>query len=450
MTKKPLILIVALIVLVVSGIVVWRVEDTRAKAAKIESNILKGLTTDDVKLIVENQALMDPSKALSIVNSTDSRKAFMKGLTEYLALAAKARREGMADDPNVKLVLQNKEKGLLTDLYLTKADQDGKVIDRVTDEQIEAIWTDPKNEEEFKLEVAAGQVVQKDTAEKTENPMGVSPPLQGGTLEKFRKGWARIKIISDMARADHDFMQERLTQLRLKILEAGVLSNSCLAKYWKEEIKAADREIAAYLNEHPEYSLAKKREKAETILNRLKAGEDFEALAKQFSEHRSTQENGGTYDENIEGPLAPEVKSVALQLKPGQLADRVIETAQGYEIIQLVTKSDTGNSGNGQVVFKIRRILLQKLFEDPDIRRPDIPAPFVSNIEIARAAVQKQKRDEFVASVIQSESISMPDDFDFEPTEAMKRIAADENRIGDLIRKDQEEMKTEAKKPSTR
>src|SRR5262249_20715549 len=156
--------------------------------------------------------------------------------------AAKARREGMADDANVKLVLQNKAKGLLTDLYLTKADLEGKSVDKVTDDQIEAVWTDPANEEEFKLEVAAGVAVQKDTADKTENPLGVSPPLQGGALDKLRKGWVRIKIISSLAKADLNFMQQPLTRLRLKILEAGVLSNSCLAKYWKDKIKASDSE----------------------------------------------------------------------------------------------------------------------------------------------------------------------------------------------------------------
>src|SRR5262249_42753294 len=154
----------------------------------------------------------------------------------------KARREGLADDPNVRLVIQNKEKGLLADLYLTKADIDHRVIDRITDEQIEAVWTNPQNEQEVQAEIAAGAAVQKGRAEKRENPLGVSPPLQGDAMVKFRRGWARIKILSEMAKADADFMQDKSTQLRIKILESGVLSNSCLAKYWKDRIKASSGE----------------------------------------------------------------------------------------------------------------------------------------------------------------------------------------------------------------
>jgi hypothetical protein len=446
MSKKSLIIILTLIVAIGGGFLLWRVEDTRAKAAKLESAILNELSDDDIQLIVANQAVMDPAKALSIVNSEESRKAFLKGLGEYLALASRARRDGLTDDPNFKLVLQNKEKGLLTDLYLTKAEVDGKVIDKITDEQIQAVWANPDNEKEFKAEIDAGAAVQKDTAEKTENPLGISPPLQGGALEKFRRGWARAKIISDIAKADGDFMQQRSTQVRLKILESGVLSNSCLSKYWKEKIKATDQEISAYLATHPEYDLNKKREKAEMILARIKAGEDFATLAKEFSEHRSTKEGGGLYDESVEGPLEPEVKKMALALQPGQLADKVIETKSGYAIIQLVLGDTKNDTGKEVVPIKVRRILFQKLFEDPDIRNPNIPAPFVPAADIAKAAVQKEKRDRFVAEIVQSEHISIPEDFQFEPTEAMKRIKADQDRISELVENDRKKIKLEEKK----
>src|SRR5215510_3024128 len=110
--------------------------------------------------------------------------------------------------------------------------------------------------------------------------LGRQPKPQGEGLEKVRRDWAKGRIISDQARADADFMSDRSVQLRLQMLEAGVLSAAYLARNWKQNIKATDADIAAYLASHPEWDLRKKHEKAETILQRAKAGEDFAALAR--------------------------------------------------------------------------------------------------------------------------------------------------------------------------
>src|SRR5262245_27048015 len=147
MSRRSIVWIVALVAMIATGLVFWQVKAAQVKSAELESKILKGLSDDDVQIIVSNQAVMDPSKALSIIDSAESRQAFLKGLREYLALASKARRDGLADDPNVKLVIQNKEKGLLTDLFLTKAEAESRTVDRLTDQQIQAVWTDPRNSE---------------------------------------------------------------------------------------------------------------------------------------------------------------------------------------------------------------------------------------------------------------------------------------------------------------
>jgi PPIC-type PPIASE domain len=450
MSRKSIIVLFVFAGLIAATVLIWRTKAAQSEAIRkterIEANIVKGLSDDEIQLIMAHQARMDPSKALSIVQTAESRRAFLKGLSEYLALAARARRDGLGDDPNILLVIQNQQKSLLTDLYLTKAEGEGKVIEKLTPEQLEQVWADPMNEKEFNAEVEAAAAVQKDTAEKTENPMGVSPPRQGESLEKLKKGWARAKILSDMAKGDGEFINDPLTQLRLKILEAGILSNSCLAKYWKDRIKATDKEIASFLGAHPEYDLNRKSEKARSLLSRVKAGEDISKLAKEFSEHRSTQEKGGFYDENLEGPLPDAVRQTLSSMAPGQFADQVVETPAGFEVVQLVSKVKKSNEQNDNFTFVARRILLQKLFEDPEMRRPDIPPPFVSAQEIARSSVQKGKRDSFVAEMIESERIVVPEDFAFELTDAMKRIRDDETRVNDLIRKDQEKLKREKAK----
>jgi hypothetical protein len=204
--------------------------------------------------------------------------------------------------------------------------------------------------------------------------------------------------------------------LRLQILEAGVLSAAYLAKYWKDNIKASPADIKTYLSAHPEWDLTRKRQKAEEVLRRARAGEDFAALAKQFSEDRPTKDKGGLYDSYEVGRgLWEQVENAALQLQPGQIADRLIETKDGYHIVQLVSRTDTkGPDGNNTTYLSVRHILLQRRFEDPTVNRAftSLPPAYKTPEEIAKTAVEREKRQRFIDEIVKSENIVLPDDFD--------------------------------------
>jgi parvulin-like peptidyl-prolyl isomerase len=414
MSKRIISIILILVITAVVAGVFLRVRDERATGARRDTDILKRLTKEDLALVLKSQALSDPEKADQILKTAETRKAFLKGLKEYLSLAAKARREGLAEDQNFKLNLQAKEKGLLADLYQSKLDQEGKQLFTISKKEIDGVWSNPENEKEFQAEIAALYAVQKAAAQNMESKLGEQPPPQAEALEKARKAWAKAKIVSDMARNDKKFIQDRTTQLRLKILEAGILSANCMSKYWLENIKATDKDIAAFLSTHPEYDLRKKREKAETVLQRAKAGEDFARLAEEFSEDRSTKNIGGLYEDFAKGSgLWEEVEAAALPLQPGQIADHLVETKDGYHIVQLVDKTVSKEADGSEIVYlSIRHILLQRRFEDPYIPRTKtgIPPPFKTPEEIAKVGVEQQKRQKFVDEVVRSENISLPDD----------------------------------------
>jgi parvulin-like peptidyl-prolyl isomerase len=417
MSRRTISITLTVVIAATIAVVFLKVRDQKAKAARRNSEILRALTKEDLALVLKSQVLSDPERAKQITSSEANRKAFLKGLKEYLSLAASARREGMAEGQDFELNLAVKEKGLLADLYQSKLDREGKQPFTIKKEEIDRVWTNAENEKEFKAETAALYAVQRAAAQSMESKLGEQPTVQGEAFEKARKAWAKAKILSDRARADVAFMQDRTTQLRLKILEAGILSASYLAKYWSDRIKANEKEIAAYLAVHPEYALSKKREKAELVLSRARAGEDFGSLAQQFSEDRSTKDKGGLYEDFQKGAgLWEEVEAVALTLQPGQIADKLVETKDGYHIVQLVDKTVTsGDEGAETVYLSIRHILLQKRFEDPSVRRvaSEIPPPFKTPEEIAKFELEKEKRQQFVDEVIKSENISLPDDFEF-------------------------------------
>lgn len=82
----------------------------------------------------------------------------------------------------------------------------------------------------------------------------------------------------------------------------------------------------------------KAKEKAEALLKRLQAGEDFAALAKDESTCPSASQ-GGDLGEFGRGEMVPQFEEAAFKLKPGEMSG-VVETKFGYHIIKVTEKQD--------------------------------------------------------------------------------------------------------------
>jgi hypothetical protein len=424
MSKKSLIIILSLIVALGAGFFIWRVQDTRAKAEKMEAEILKGLTAEEINLVLQSQALSDGAGVVGITEQAETRRAFLKGMREYLALAAQARREGLTEDANFKINYEHKKNLLLADLYKAKLTKEQGKHYIVPKEEMDAIWTDPKNEKQFNMDMDALRAIQTAVARERGDQMSF-PKLQGGSLVKARENWARTKILSDKAKADFGFMSKPEIGLRFRIVEAGILSADYLRKYWSKDIKATVQEIAAYLAAHPEYDLNKKREKAELILRRARAGEDFSRLATEYSEDRLTKNKGGLYENVEKDTLWAEIENAALALEKGQIAGKLIETNSGFHIVKLEDKQiNQEKNGSQTIKYSVRHILLQNTFEEPGNYNPDIPAPFLKAEEIAKAEIEKEKRNKFVEDITGRNQIVLPEDFTVELPEGSTANAA--------------------------
>lgn len=393
------------------GVFIWRVQNARARDAKVESEILKTLTAEEINLVLKSGATGDDSGAAAIAENAETRRAFLKGMREYLALAAEARREGLTEDANFKINYEYKKNLLLADLYKAKLTREQGKYYVVPQEETDAVWSDPANAKQFETDMNTLQTIQKAVARERGDNAAFSK-LQGESLIKARENWARTKILSERAKRDAEFMAKPEVGLRVKIVEAGILSADYLRKHWAQSIKATKQEIAGYLAARPEYDLDKKREKAETVLRRAQSGEDFNGLAAESSEDRTTKNKGGLYENVEKGSLWAEVERAALALENNQIADRLIETETGFHIVKLENKQivKTGN-GAETVKYSFRHILLQKNFEEPSNGNLDVPAPFLKAEEIAKTEIEREKRDKFVEAVIKRGEIILPEDF---------------------------------------
>lgn len=73
--------------------------------------------------------------------------------------------------------------------------------------------------------------------------------------------------------------------------------------------------------------------KAEEVLAKVKAGEDFATLAKQYSQD-TTASNGGDLGFFAKGKMVPEFEAAAFALKVGEVSG-IVKTVYGYHIIKV-------------------------------------------------------------------------------------------------------------------
>jgi len=129
-----------------------------------------------------------------------------------------------------------------------------------------------------------------------------------------------------------------------KIIEPSILNEkvrTAFAQSTGPEAKEFQRD-EAYIhhilikvnNPQDEKEKAEKKKQAESVLLRLKKGEDFAKLAKEFSGDDGSKENGGDLGWLAKGQTVEPFNGVAFTIELKKLSD-VIETSYGYHILKV-------------------------------------------------------------------------------------------------------------------
>ena len=139
-------------------------------------------------------------------------------------------------------------------------------------------------------------------------------------------------------------VREQLEQSRVGILVAAVFEDYVEKEGVTEaELKAAYESVKAQYTDkeyHVEHILVEKEADAKAIIAQLKAGSNFEEIAKAKSKDPGSAPSGGDLGWVTEKSLVPEFSKAMVQLKPGQVTDKPVKSQFGWHVIKMVDSRD--------------------------------------------------------------------------------------------------------------
>jgi parvulin-like peptidyl-prolyl isomerase/uncharacterized Zn finger protein (UPF0148 family) len=390
----------AVAIAIAAGLIVWQVKASRAR------NI--NLTAQDMELLAKDQ---DPRLQMQLSSSEEARKEFAKNLREMLALGEEARAAGVGETPEVKRQVALMRSLIIANAYLKKKQQESpgvSPLSSIPQAEVDAFLKEPGVDQRFKqfLDDAKG--------------LGLIPAGQELTeaqINQVKTQWAQV-FVAERKAVQAGLDKERSVELQLMLQEARVLGSEYGKKQLETRIKATDEEVKAYIANHPEYDTKQARAKAEDILKRARGGEDFAALAKEFSIDGS-KNDGGELGWFGRGQMVKPFEDAAFALQAGQISD-VVESEFGFHIIQ-VEERGTKNSAEGKPEEQVRarHILIPKTSAEPSAQQMGPPQ---SPEEQARAALEKEKRDKVLGEIIQRTHISVAENFNVPAPEMPKGL----------------------------
>ena len=158
----------------------------------------------------------------------------------------------------------------------------------------------------------------------TVTPVPTTPPM---TEDQFNERYEQyVSLVTEEAGfREADFRQ---------LVQANLLRQK-LQDAMAEEVETSGEQVHA---RHILLGL-EDEELAQELVERLRAGEDFEELAREYSTDASNAEEGGHLGWFPRGRMVAPFEEAAFALQPGEISD-VVETTFGYHIIQVTDRDD--------------------------------------------------------------------------------------------------------------
>lgn len=408
-------LIVGLVILALgAGLLFWK-----TKFGGHGNEALNHVSKEDMAILLKDA---NPMQLKQLAGSPEQKKKIAENIKQLLAVASQARKEGIADDPNIKRELENIPLILTATLYDQKINGDKGPMPPfgyISEDRVAEFLNDGSHEAEFKEFIDSKLALARESGKFPKDK-----ELSEDELKQAKEDYAKIRIYEAEAKAKsgelgEDFKRE--LDLQIKLQQAQFLAGQYAQKVLVDKVKVSDEDIQNYIAAHPELNPAEKKAKAEDILRRAKSGEDFAKLANEFSQDPGNKNpqgelQGGLYKDVPKGKMMPAFEQAALALEPGKIADQLVDTPYGYHIIKLEKKGEgKGLDGKPAETYDVRHILITTTAKDP--KNPMSPRELPVT-EMARQTLEEEKQKQVLDEIVANNPVEVAEDFDIpEPSE---------------------------------